>query len=200
MRLAFALTGILLVTLPATSLAQQPDTDSVIPVGTTEWMITAGPAFGVTIFHSSPGHRYFLQPISWGRVLSRPIGPGAVRGQFEWSVEVVPVFGQYHPEGTYGFGITPLLWRWNFRPRARVAPFAELAGGGLWTRNALPAQTTRANFTAHASYGIRYFVKPHVAFVASYRLHHISNGNRRPKNPGVNAHVVQVGVSLLRRH
>jgi hypothetical protein len=62
----------------------------------------------------------------------------------------------------------------------------------------VPARTTTANFTAHVAYGLRYFVRPHLAFVAGYRLHHISNGNRLERNPGINAHVLQAGVSLLR--
>jgi hypothetical protein len=161
-------------------------------------MAAAGPALGVTLFHSSEGHRYFLQTLSWGRVLSGPLGPSALRGRFQWSIEFVPVFGQYEPEKTYGFGVTPLMWRWNFEPHGRLVQFAELAGGALWTRDPLPADTTTANFTAHVSYGIRYFLKPRAAIVVSYRLHHISNGNRRDRNPGVNAHVVQLGMSVVR--
>jgi lipid A 3-O-deacylase len=168
-------------------------------VGTTEWMATAGPAIGVEVFHSAEGHRYFLQALSWGRILSRPIGPGVLRGQFEWSFEVVPVYGQFDPENTYGFGFTPLHWRWNFLPRGRVAQFAELAGGALWTQDPVPARTTTSNFTAHIAYGLRYFVRPRLSVVGSYRFHHISNGNRLERNPGVNAHVLQLGLSLLKR-
>jgi hypothetical protein len=196
MRLGVALAVALVLgwALPVLAQEQPP----VFNVGTTEWMVTAGPGFGVAVFHSVPGHRYFLQPLSWGRILTPPRGPGPLRGQFEWSFELVPVFGQYNPQGTYGFGVTPLLWRWNFTPRGRISPFAELAGGALWTRNPVPAQTTTANFTAHASYGLRYFVRPHLSVVASYRFHHISNGNRLDRNPGVNANVAQLGVSVMR--
>jgi hypothetical protein len=169
-----------------------------LEVGTSEWMATAGPGLGVPIFHSAAGHRYLLPSLSWGRLLTRPRGPGILRGQFEWSVELVPIFGQLKPEKTYGLGFSPLVWRWNFTPRGRVVQFAELAGGALWTRDPVPARTTTANFTAHVSYGVRYFLTPKAAFVFAYRLHHISNGNRLKQNPGVNAHVLQLGFSLLR--
>jgi hypothetical protein len=168
-----------------------------LPDGTTEWMVGAGPAWGVVLFHSSGGHDYVLQTISWGRVLTESHGPGALRGRFELAFEVAPLFAQYRPDKTYGIGITPLMWRWNFEPRGRLAPFAELAGGGLWTRDAVPEQTTTSNFTAHASYGIRYFFSPTRTLNVAYRFHHISNGNRLERNPGVNAHVLMVGVSLL---
>jgi lipid A 3-O-deacylase len=170
----------------------------VLSVGSSEVMITAGPAFGAVIFHSSSGHKYLLSSLSWGRILSGPLGPGVLRGRFEWAIEIVPLFAQFAPYDTYGAGVTPLTWRWNFEPNGKFAPYAELAGGLLWTREAVPALTTTANFTAHASYGVRYFFGARSAFVASYTFHHISNGNRLERNPGINAHVMQVGLSFIR--
>jgi hypothetical protein len=172
--------------------------EPLLSVGSSEWMIIAGPGLGISLFHSESGHRYLVPSISWGRVLSPPVGPAALRGRFEWAIEVVPLFRQFNPLATYGFGVTPLVWRWNFDPRGKLAPFAELAGGALWTRDPIPSETTTANFTAHAAYGIRYFLGPRHAVVASYRFHHISNGNRLERNPGVNAHVLLVGFSLMR--
>jgi len=174
------------------------DAAPLFTVGASEWMVTAGPAWGVVVFHSAGGHRYFLQTVSWGRVLTRPRGPGALRGTFELAIEIAPVFGQWQPTKTYGVGFTPLDWRWNFEPHGRLTPFAELAGGGLWTRDPVPVRTTTANFTAHAGGGVRYLIRPMQSLVASYRFHHISNGNRLERNPGVNAHVFQVGWSLMR--
>lgn len=172
--------------------------EPLFALGAAEWMVTAGPAFGVEVFHSAEGHNYVLNAVSWGRVLTGPVGPGALRGRFQWSLEVIPVFGQYDPVKTLGIGVTPLAWRWNFEPRGRLAPFAELAGGALWTREPVPTGTTTANFTAHAGFGIRYFVRDAQALVLGYRFHHISNGNRLERNPGVNAHVLQAGWSVMR--
>jgi lipid A 3-O-deacylase len=184
---------------PATTAEQPPLIDgSFFEVGTAEWMVTGGPAFGFRIFHSAPGHRYALQTLSWGWMMSQPRGSGALRGRFEWAFEAVPIYGQYAPQRTYGFGLTPLVWRWNFEPRGRLAPYGELAGGALWTKDAVPERTTTSNFTAHLGAGLRIFLRPHDALVISYRLHHISNGNRLERNPGVNAHVVQLGWSNLR--
>ena len=173
-------------------------TESPFVLGATEWMVSSGPAFGVRLFHSERGYKYFLQSLSWGRVLSRPLGPEALRGTFEWAFEVVPLYAQYDPGSNYGLGFSPLTWRWNFEPRGKVGQFAELSGGALWTRDAVPSDTTSANFTAHLAYGVRYFFKPTMAFVAGYRFHHISNGNRLERNPGINAHVAQLGLSLVR--
>jgi Lipid A 3-O-deacylase (PagL) len=199
MRLAVAFcVAVALCSLPAITHAQPFTSTPPLDVGTTEWMVTSGPAFSVNLFHSVAGHRYFLQTVSWGRVLTGEHGPGKVRGRFQWSFEIVPLYGQYHPDNTLGVGISPLLWRWNFAPSGKVAPFVELAGGALFTRDPVPAKTTRANFTAHVAYGMRYFLAPQTALVVGYRFHHISNGNRLQENPAINAHVVQFGLSMLR--
>lgn len=204
MRLAIALSLILSAVTAASSHAQPPtpprqaDSESLFSAGTSEWMATTGPAFGVVLFHSARGHKYMLSSISWGRVLSGPLGPGPLRGRFTWAIEAVPIFSQYAPDDTVGLGVTPLTWRWTFDSHGKITPFAELAGGLLFTRDPVPQQTTRGNFTAHISYGVRYFYRPRQAFVASYLFHHISNGNRLERNPGVNAHVVQVGISVVR--
>jgi lipid A 3-O-deacylase PagL len=174
------------------------DADTLLTKKTSEWMFTAGAARGVVVFRSDGGHRFGIQAISWGRVLTESRFSGLLRGRFAWAVEAVPVFSQYEPTRTYGFGLSPLVWRWNFQPRGRVAPYAELAGGGLWTTEPVPAGTTTANFTAHLGGGVRLFVKPHEAIVLNYWFHHISNGNRLDRNPGVNSHVVQVGFSYTR--
>jgi hypothetical protein len=185
---------------PPTSPALPPavEADTLLTKNTSEWMFTAGAARGAVVFKSEGGHRFGIQAISWGRVLTESHLPGFLGGRFAWVLEAVPVFGQYEPTRTYGFGLSPLVWRWNFQPRGRVAPYAELAGGGLWTTEPVPDGTTTANFTAHVGGGVRLFVKPHQAVVLNYWFHHISNGNRIDPNPSVNSHVVQVGFSHTR--
>ena len=185
---------------PATAQvpSPQPDATGVVALGATEWMATLGNAWGTVVFHSAGGHNYMMQTLSWGRVLSGPKFSGAVRGRFEWAFEATPVYAQYHPERVYGFGLTPLLWRWNFEPRGRYVPFAQLAGGALWTTHPVPERTTSANFTANAGVGVRMLLKSQQALVLMYRFDHISNGNRLDRNPGVNAHALHLGFSLLR--
>ncbi len=155
--------------------------------GSSEWKGTLGVAQGMVIFHSARGHRYLLDTLSWGRVLSDPKFAGWLRGRFQWAFEVAPVYAQFRPDHAYGVGLSPLVWRWNFEPRRRYAPFTELSGGLLFTSRPVPPGTARANFTAHAGGGVRVLVFPDQALVIEYRLDHISNGNRLEKNPGVPA-------------
>jgi lipid A 3-O-deacylase len=181
----------------ATQPSVSPDGDTLLGKGDSEFMLTAGAAYGIVVFHSAGGHRFVLQTTSWARVLSETHLPGPLRGRFAWAVEAVPLFGQYEPTKTYGFGVSPLVWRWNFVGRGNVMPYAELAGGGLWTTEPVPDRTTTGNFTAHAGGGVRFFLGARRALVVNYWFHHISNGNRLERNPGVNSHIVQVGLSYV---
>jgi hypothetical protein len=174
------------------------DAAPLVDRGATEWMTTIGSAWGVVLFHSAGGHRFLSQTVSWGKVLSGTKLRGALRGRFEWAVEMTPVYGQYHPDDVYGVGVSPFAWRWNFEPHRKYAPFAELAGGLLWTSAPVPQRTTRANFTAHAGVGLRRMIRPTQALVVLYRFNHISNGNRLERNPGVSAHAVHVGWSVFK--
>jgi hypothetical protein len=198
-----------LVSAPTQVFAQTPappapaeplplDASSLFAVGSSEWIVTIGHAWGVVVFHSAGGHRYLMQTISWGRILSGPKFPGPLRGRFEWAFEGTPMYAQYHPSHVYGYGVSPLVWRWNFEPRGRYAPFAELSGGALWTSRPVPERTTTANFTAHAGFGTRVLIKRNQALVLEYRFDHVSNGNRLERNPGVNANAVHFGWSFVR--
>ncbi len=171
-----------------------------VEAGTTEWQVTGGPAFSWVLFHSERDHRYVMSTVSWSKILTRPRGSGVLRGQFAWAFEAVPLYGQLAPDDIYGLGITPMVARWNFEPQGKYAPFLEVGGGALWTQNAVPVLTTSSNFTAHGSAAVRIFVRPRQAVVVGYRFHHISNGNRLKRNPGINAHVLEIGWSYFAAH
>jgi hypothetical protein len=160
-----------------------------------EWMIAIGAAQSVDLFQSTAGRSYAVQTVGWGRELTRPWGPGILRGRFAWAVEVMPWFAQFSPSSIYGFGVAPVVWRWNFTPRPRYAVFGELSMGGLWTTDPIPEGTGSANFTAHWGGGVRLWPRDANALVIAYRFQHFSNGNQLGSNPGVNSHVVLIGWS-----
>lgn len=166
--------------------------------GDTEWSASAGVARGITFLQSEGGERYATLQASVGRVLTDLRGPRLLRGRFEWTVEVVPLLAEWSSGGARGVGVTPLGWRWNFEPRGRWHPFAELGGGALWTTAPLPRGTTGSNFTSHAGLGVRILGERGHGVVVGYRLHHVSNGNRLRRNPGVNAHVLVLGWTRIR--
>ena len=59
-------------------------------------------------------------------------------------------------------------------------------------RRCRPARPA-TNFTTHAGLGLRVLGSHGRGVIIGYRLHHISNGNRVARNPGVNAHMLVIG-------
>ena len=172
---------------------------TALPIGTNEWTLAGAAGWGRPIFGYGTDNAFAFPSLSWARVLTRPAGHGALRGQFEWGIEVIPLFGQYHPESALGVGVSPLVWRWHFMPRGPIAPYAELGGGVLWTDVDVPSDTTRANYTAHVTLAVRLAGAKARGAIIGYRFEHISNGNRADTNPSVNAHTVIVGWSLFHK-
>jgi hypothetical protein len=97
-----------------------------------------------------------------GRILTSSVGPGPLRGNLEYAVEVFPFWQSYTPKflriscapythdpvcsqpytvgGTYtGASITPIIVRWNFTRGGRLMPWVQAAGGVLWTNHKYPA-------------------------------------------------------------
>jgi hypothetical protein len=163
-----------------------------------EWQVGGGYAWSIDLLQSEGGRRYVPVSVSWGRDLTRDGGPGLLRGRLMWAVEVMPLYWQVDPSTTAGIAGSPLVWRWRFTPRRRAAAFAELAFGGLFTHDPVPEGTEAANFLAHGAFGIRWRPAQKTSIVTAYRFQHISNGNQLATNPGVNAHVAWIGLSLTR--
>ncbi len=171
----------------------------VVTRGVAEWSVTASAARGISLLQSGGGQRYAMPTLSWGRVLTDLRGPGFARGRFEWAVELSPLVVEWKSGRARGLGLAPLQWRWNLVPRRGVHPFVEVGGGAIWTTSPMPAGTTGSNFMTHGGVGFRLLGGRASGLVAGYRLHHISNGNRLRRNPGVNAHMLMLGYTRVTR-
>ena len=119
--------------------------------------------FGVTEDRGS--FKFLLAGVHAGKVLSNNYGPGFLRGNFEYAVEVFPFWQSYTPKfqreqcigdtpdgagvvcsapymvgGTFtGVSITPIILRWNFAGTRRISPWIQGAGGCVWTNHKYPA-------------------------------------------------------------
>lgn len=108
------------------------------------------------------GFKFIMAGVHVGKVMTAQMGPGWLRGNFEYAVEVYPFWQSYTPKfqrskctgdaivytcsapytvgGTYsGASITPILLRWNFTSGHRVMPWVQGGGGVLWTNHKYPA-------------------------------------------------------------
>lgn len=144
---------------------------------------------GATPFHVAPGHlplelgalvqsgfgvtedrgsfKFLLAGAHAGKVLTDNHGPGFLRGNFEYAVEVFPFWQSYTPKfqretcvspvvpiggsafscsepytvgGTFtGISVTPIILRWNLVGSRRISPWVQGAGGLIWTNHKYPA-------------------------------------------------------------
>ena len=204
-------------------------------------VLTQG-GFGVT--ESRGGFKFFMVGVRGGKVLTGMSGHGMLRGNFELGAEVFPLWQSYTPTslrqncvtvvvfgsteascsapftigGTFtGITITPDILRWNFAGTRRFSPWAQGAGGLLWTNHKYPAfggppycapgpcmvvnpgdtlinniasaNTSVWNFTPQFGVGVHYFVNGKRSVDFGANAIHISSASLGDKNPGVNASV-----------
>ena len=108
--------------------------------------------------------KFLMAGVHAGKVLTGDIGKGTIRGNFEYAVEVFPIWQSYTPRfqrancvassgpsgiscsplftvgGTFsGASITPIILRWNLAGGRRISPWFQAAGGLLWTNHKYPA-------------------------------------------------------------
>ena len=106
--------------------------------------------------------KFFSAGVHAGKVLTPPLGPGFLRGQFEYAAELFPLWQSYTPAphlqtvnytidgvnytaqapvggGTFtGVSITPIILRWNLALGRQILPWVQGAGGLIWTNHKYP--------------------------------------------------------------
>jgi hypothetical protein len=131
--------------------------------------------------------------VRYGWVLTDAIGPGPLRGRFEYAVDVVPVFLLTQRTNTaYGIGLNPFALKWNFANRRNIAPYVDLGGGVLLSNTQVPPGTSRVNFTPQGAVGV-HFLRSKYNWSAELRFMHISNAGLATPNPGINTLQVRIG-------
>ena len=120
---------------------------------------------GVGVTEDRSSFKFFMAGLHAGKVLTTNVGGGWWRGNFEYAVEVFPIWQSYTPVGqrqictpiagspglancsapykvggTFtGASVTPIILRWNFAGTQRFAPWVQGAGGVVWTNHKYPA-------------------------------------------------------------
>jgi hypothetical protein len=138
--------------------------------------------------------------LRYGRILTRPLGPSFLKGEFEYAVDVVPAFLIFQPSGrAYGAGFDPLVLKWNFAAHHALVPYLELSGGTLFTNHDVPTGTNTVNFTPSAALGL-HGLGERFAWTLELRYLHISNAGLASPNPGLNTLEVRVGIGRFFGH
>src|ERR1700745_587432 len=128
--------------------------------------------------------------------------PFAVR----WVFDMVPVALVRDPHTynghrayAYGVGGSPIGAQVNFVHYHHVEPFLTSGGGFLYFNHRMFGTTQQFNFTAQLGGGVQLFTSSRrTAIDLGYKYHHISNANLGNQNPGLDSHMLFVGLSLFR--
>lgn len=203
-------------------------TASLKPEETIDWKLERGAKqmnveFGYSPFkptnfngeeYNTSGRRLALASLRWGRVI------GTTRGvTYEYQIEATPLALAFKNEvrnpafqsvaatpntpptvreTTYGFGISPVGFRFLFKPKNRLKPFIALHAGFVFFRKPVPVPDSLSyDFTGDFGGGLQYQIKRNKAVSFGYRYYHISNMNIGAVNPGYNGQVFYVGYSFF---
>lgn len=132
--------------------------------------------------------------VRYGWILTRPHGPGFLKGRFEYALDAVPAFVVFQPANTaFGAGFNPLNLKWNFATRGRIVPYFELSGGTLFTNHDVPTGANSVNFTSAAALGT-HFLGDSRNWSVELRYMHISNAGLADRNSGINTVQVRLGI------
>lgn len=94
-----------------------------------------------------------------------------------------------------GIGLAPLGFQFRFAPRGRLQPWMALNGGFLRFGEQVPVHgASRLNFTAEGGAGVLLRLTRGASLIAGYKFYHISNGGTARQNPGIDGHMLVVGL------
>lgn len=163
--------------------------------GSWDLSVWAAGATGEEGTNSFSESQIFSAGILAGKMVTRQIGSGWLRGRLEFAADFAPVFFQFTPRRIHGLAFDPVILRWNSTlHRGRVSPFLELGGGGLHTEADFPFRNTSSfNFVARGGGGIQIATVHAQALELGCRWWHISNANLGVRNPEFNG--IQVNVA-----
>jgi lipid A 3-O-deacylase len=156
-----------------------------------EWQVWTGGGHGT--HGSQSGDGVWNVGFRYGLILTKPHGPGFLRGRLEYAVDAVPVFLVVQKTNTaYGAGINPFAFKWAMDNHGSVVPYLELGGGTLFTNTKVPEGTSRINFTTGGAIGLN-FLRSKYNISTEVRYMHISNAGLATPNPGINTIQFRIG-------
>lgn len=136
-----------------------------------------------------------------GKILTGEHLGSWLRGNFELATEVMPLYLVMQPGGAvYGASIKPVIFKWNFMGNEKIAPYALVTGGVLFTTsNVPPGNTSNVNFTPQGALGFYFFRRPKRAWDFEIQAVHTSNASLGHLNPGLNGSLIfTIGYSWFK--
>lgn len=101
-------------------------------------------------------------------------------------------------ETVHAIGAAVLVRRRMNTDSPRLHFYAEAVAGPTWAEKAIPASTSRFNFSTEAGVGVVLMPRARYPLMVGYRFAHLSNGGYSPRNPGFNISSIVAGVQVRR--
>lgn len=99
---------------------------------------------------------------------------------------------------TNGVGASPFGLRINHRYNKHIQPFVAGSTGFIYFFRPMPDERGRhLNFTVDVGLGVQVLLSSSTTLTLGYRYLHLSNGFRGIVNPGVDANLMHLGVTVL---
>lgn len=190
-----AATVILALAPSASGQPKDAPPGDTISTGRTEVGFLVAVASAMDVWGGLPDSEFLTLGVRLGRVLTNPIGPGSLRGNFLVSAEVNPVV-VFHEDRNTTYAVSgALIFRHYFAPGSRFRPFFTFGGGVLFAADPIPHHLSRLNFTPQGGGGLAVALASGAVLSMEYRLHHMSNWLLSDPNPGANSCEFLFGVS-----
>jgi hypothetical protein len=185
---------------PLRAIARQ-DTDNAFLKGSKEFEnVTGAFYFFDRGDNDGPSVDLAVDSLRLGVMLSNPHGSGFFAGNYEFLGEVFggPIF---QGVGNVETGAT-LFIRYNFiQPRARVVPYMQIGGGGIYTdisdRESRGLVSLPVEFNLQGTGGLRFLLNRHWSILVEAGYRHISNGMIKQPNRGVDSVGGDVGFGYF---
>jgi lipid A 3-O-deacylase len=162
-----------------------------------EWQIWTGGGHAINGSTSSTG--VWNLGLRYGIIITSPHGPGFLKGQLEYALDVIPAWVITQPNSTaYGGGVNPFAFKWILTTPRKIKPYVEIEGGTLFTNVKVPEGTSQINFTTSAALGA-HFLREKRNWTAEVRFMHISNAGMTRPNPGINTVQVRIGLGVFKK-
>jgi lipid A 3-O-deacylase len=177
--------GMFLALLLVTTTSAQDLPSSSLTRGTWDFGLFAG---GGTGLGKSDNTQFFFAGGRVGRVLTGEHLSGWARGNFEWAIDLMPLYTVFPPQSAvYGGSFKPAIWQWNFTSSKMISPYIAAAGGVVFSRsNIPPGDTSWVNFTPQGVFGVHIFARPGRALQLEGSFGHLSSASLGNHNPGYN--------------
>jgi len=167
--------------------------------GTWSFEYQTGVMFSPTVVHTDlPDFDFWQTNLRICRVLTDLLKQkGILRGNIEGIMEFTSS-SIIKGEGSFIFGLGPII-RYNFlRPRWKIVPYFQFGGGVCYTDAYYYEGIGQGfNFTLQLGTGFRYFIGKRYSIDFEIRYNHISNAGMDHRNDGVNAIGATVGLSYF---